>query len=337
LNNASDEEATAAIDIALEKPPTWLQYPFGGTPFTMVHDKGVVTGDARSFVRARIADQALAYCKSSSLRDQGAVYRNMEGVDMQALERRLRDPLLSPFACRLTNGTASAQNTNRHRYMTLERQLHDGHACCLPACETKRQGNLRHLLFCSGCDEARQTFLARIERVFRDAAEAQCIDPDRTFSAGGERLVNGRRVVGVFSHFPFLSRLGILGPLQYVDTGDPVEGHGDPVDMCNETADDLSYRAVFPVWLRTRLEATWERTNEDMRQPVPPTVKTAVSDFLHKLGGAVVDGMLDYWVTYRAALDTAFEERGVQRGWRKSRAQLARQELQNRAGAAAAA
>ena len=122
---------------------------------------------------------------------------------------------------------------------------------------------------------------------------ARSVLAESGWSTGGEWWVYSRTSLS-------LADWGILGPLQYVDTGDPVEGHGDLVDMCNETADDLSYRAVFLAWLRTRLEATWERTNDDMRQPVPPTVKTAVSDFLHKLGGAVVDGMLDYWVTYRA-------------------------------------
>lgn len=151
LNDAADQAANDGADASSElcasqlcPDPQWLRYPFGGSPFGISYCGGLVTGNARRFVRSQLRQQALAYASGRSLRDQGALQRNRRSLDMALVADMLRRRSLSPFQRRLMTGSVAAQNMQRHRFQRLADALPDGIECFL--CRgAQLKGNFRHL------------------------------------------------------------------------------------------------------------------------------------------------------------------------------------------------
>ena len=319
LNEGADAAANDGADAADKKGEQWLRYPFGGGGFALVWQGGIVTGNARRFMRARMSEQALHYCASKHLRDQGAVFRNSKSVDMKAASRRMAGAHVAPFTRRLFNGSAAAQNTLRHRHKKLKSALGlDGFKCQL--CASDRQGNLRHILCCEGggtkVQTARAEFFATVEKVFTTAETAGNFDDSLLAKKAGGKI-GGRNVCGVDETCPYVSRSGLWGKLKYVDDGVLVCGFGDPCNMSAETGEDLGYRGVFPLDLRTCLETVWKSSVEERALVSPRTMETQVADFLETLGTVVAEAILVYWLVYATGLEEKFKSQGIIR-WRSN-------------------
>jgi hypothetical protein len=311
MNECSDDLARLGCLASKDLVCKQLKYPIGGPAFCLTYKTGIITTDARRFLRRTFAADAVIH--AHAVKQQGAVVREHQGIDQQTLGSFLRQPCIRPEAVRTVNGTAGAQNMLRHHYPRLKDALHQGHYCVL--CQTASKGDMRHRLMCDhvGVQEANLAVLTKINDHFSAFAQKGCFKLEDLPA----RNVARREVCGVNQSLAFVSKLGLWGPLKdaisaYQDHEQRLCGHyGDVTTMRKERAVDLGYRGILPKELREVLRKCWRLTAADQDKTPPPAVGCRVNEFLLALTNIIVDAMHDQWVVYASCLQAAFARQGI--------------------------
>ena len=213
----------------------------------------------------------------------------------------------------MPNGTTTSQDMMVKHHSMLAEELDDGAWCLL--CQ-RAKNNARHVLFCRAEDmgDLQEEYLQAIEDFFAEAVAAGHLPAEADELPG--RVWRGDRAVGTRTHMPFVSRLGLWGPLMVERTGLLVGDLGDPVTMKTEREDDLGWRGVLPSSLRDRVKEIWRDSGTGAAAAAAKPRSVQIDAFLVELSYKIAAATRPLWAGHKALLDEALAARGIV-DWRR--------------------